>query len=142
MLLNLSRFQFSSMATTGKGSPFSFIHSNHELYFFIVFSSLSTFTIYIYISFLFFRSFLSSFYFYFWPMYSLNMFMTHTKRILRLRLRFVSGCYKFCYTSHTTRAFQKVINARFCNSFLRFDLSRITQTSSDFRKALNGRVIR
>ena len=44
-----------------------------------------------------FNSFLSFlFTFYFWPMYSLNMFMTHSKWILRL----VSGYRKFHYSAH------------------------------------------
>lgn len=141
VLLNLSRFQFSSKATTGKGSPFSFIHSRHQFYFFIsrllLFSSL-----FFFFSFPFIYSFVPSFYFYFWPMYSLNMFMTHSKRILCLRLRFVSGSRKFRYTSHTARAFQKLTRG-FLKSFLLFRFTYFGSSASfDYKGVLNECVIR
>lgn len=133
VLLNLSRFQFLSKATMEKLLSFHYIQ--HKFYFLIVFSS-STFIISFFLFFI--CSFLPSFYFYFWPMYSLNMFMTHSKRILRLQLRFVSD-YEFRYISHT-RVSQKVANVRFLYSFLRFNIFWITQTSSGFRNVLNERI--
>lgn len=84
VLLNLSRFQFLSKATMEKLLSFHIFNIN------FTFSSFSLFLFSLFPFFLFFIcSFLPSFYFYFWPMYSLNMFMTHSKRILRLQLRFV-----------------------------------------------------
>lgn len=133
VLLNLSRFQFLSKATMEKLLSFHIFNIN------FTFSSFSLFLFSLFPFFLFFIcSFLPSFYFYFWPMYSLNMFMTHSKRILRLQLRFVSG-YEFRYISHT-RVFEKVANVRFLYSFLRFNMFWITQTSSGFRNVLNERI--
>lgn len=141
VLLNLSRFQFSK-ATAGKGPPFSFMRSRHQFYFFI--SRLFFFVYFYCFLFFFIYSFVSSFYFYFWPMYSLNMFMTHSKRILRLQLRFVSGSRKFRYTSQAARAFQKLVNAQFFEIF--FFSFRFTYfgspTSFDFKGVLNECLIR
>ena len=119
-----------------------FLHTFKTSILFLHLSSFTVFFSFLFFSFPFIYSFVPSFYFYFWPMYSLNMFMTHSKRILCLRLRFVSGSRKFRYTSHTARAFQKLTRG-FLKSFLLFRFTYFGSSASfDYKGVLNECVIR